>query len=123
MRGNVYGRLERLEGRLKPDICVDMTRPPDPDVVAVLDTFSGMRSMMSDRSYRGSPTGLVKIEPRDVAREHYGRDYTEREFLELAVNRALEGLGYEEEELGERMPGLLALFESFDREETGERYT
>jgi hypothetical protein len=29
--------------------------------------------------YRGPPNGLVKIQSRDVAYEHYGRDYTEEE--------------------------------------------
>ena len=82
----------------------------DSDEVAVLNELSDMRVMMSDRSYRGSPNGPIKIEPRDVAREYYGRDYARREHLELAILRALEGKGYDEETIGERTPDLLEVF-------------
>jgi hypothetical protein len=115
--GSIYGRLEHLEGRVRSENGADMSGPLRPDVVAVLNEYSSMRAMMSDNSYRGSPNGLVKIEPRDVAREFYGGDYTEREFRELAILRALEGLGYEGEQIDERTPELLTLFEGFDTTE------
>jgi hypothetical protein len=121
MRGNVYGRLERLEGRVKPGTGVDTSRPMRADVVAVLNEYSAMRSRMSEKSYRGSPDGPVWIPPRDIAREHYGRDYTEKEFLELAIVRALEGLGFEGSEIDERMPELLAMFEELGRSREGGR--
>jgi hypothetical protein len=82
----------------------------DSDEVAVLNELSDMQAMMSESSYRGSPNGLIKIEPRDVAREYYGRDYTRREYLELAILRALEGKGYDEETIEERTPDLLEVF-------------
>ena len=115
--GSIYGRLERLEGRVRPDTGADMSESLNPDVVAVLNAYSDLKAAMSDKGYRGSPNGLVKIEPRDVAREHYGRDYSEQEFRELAVIRALEGLGYEGEQIDERTPELLTLFEGFDTTE------
>ena len=105
-------RIVALEKRLGVRDCGEanpMARPRNPEVVAVLDEYSGMRAMMSDKSYWGSPNGLVKIEPRDVAQEFYG-DYTQREFLELAVVRALEGLGYPDEKIDERLSKLVEMF-------------
>jgi hypothetical protein len=113
-------RIAALEKLLDAGEANPMARPMRPEVVAVLDEFSSMRAMMSDKSYRGSPNGPVKIEPRDVAREWYGGDYTKQEFRELAVLRALEGLGFEDSEIDERMPELLAMFEEFDRSREGE---
>ena len=119
MRGNIYGRLERLEGRVpRPDPGAEEREEGRRLLFAVLDELSGMRAMMSDSSYRGSPNGLVKIEPRDIAREFYGREYTEREFLELAIVRALEKHGCPEETIEDYKPGLLEFF----AEEGGETW-
>jgi hypothetical protein len=116
MRGSPHRRIEALEKLLAQNSAgEDSTLSPL--VVAVLNEYGAMGAMMSDNSYRGSPNGLVKIEPRDVAREFYGGDYTEREFRELAILRALEGLGYEGEQIDERTPELLTLFEGFDTTE------
>jgi hypothetical protein len=112
MRGSPHRRIEALEKLLAQNSAgEDSTLSPL--VVAVLNEYGAMGAMMSDKSYRGSPNGPLKIEPRDVAREHYGRDYSEQEFRDLAVMRALGGLGYDDEQIDERAHTLLAVFEAF----------
>jgi hypothetical protein len=106
MRGNVYGRLERMEGRLKPDTGVDMTQPVHPDDVAVLDAYSDLKSAMADKHYRGG----VPIPPINRAAEVYGPRYTQEQFLELAIRTGLEDRGYTPGEIDERVPGYLELF-------------
>jgi hypothetical protein len=116
---SIGSRLRRLEGRVpRPDPGAEEREEGSRLLFAVLDELSGMGAMMSDSSYRGSPNGLVKIEPRDIAREFYGREYTEREFLELAIVRALEKRGCPEETIEDYKPGLLEFF----AEEGGETW-
>jgi hypothetical protein len=116
VRGSVHGRIEALE-KLLAQTSTEEDSALSPLVVAMLDEYSAMGAMMSNQSYRGSPRGLVKIEPRDVAREHYGRDYSEQEFRELAIIRALGGLGYDAEQIDEWVPELLAVFEALTTSE------
>jgi hypothetical protein len=108
------GRLRKLEDRLQPEH--PMRQPISPEWGAVIEEFSDMKAMMCDQSYRGSPNGLVKIEPRDVAREFYGREYTNREFLELSVLRALKNLDYPDEKIDERLPALVEAFAEWVKE-------
>jgi hypothetical protein len=104
-------RVKRLEGRVpRPDPEAEEGQENRRLLFAVLDELSDLRATMSERSYRGSPNGLVRIEPRDLAREFYGRDYTDKEFLELATVRALAKLGRSEEEIEDLKPGLLEFF-------------
>jgi hypothetical protein len=75
--------------------------------------------------YRGSPNGLVKIQSRDVAHEHYGRDYTEEEKLELAIRNALAKRGHAPEEIDELTEEWLEAYpkaiEELDKELEAER--
>jgi hypothetical protein len=103
-------RIERLEKLFAASL--DKEAPlVDPDTAAVLDEYGFMKQAMSDRSYRGSLSGLVKIEPRNVAREFYGRPYTQREFRELAISRALQKRGRSPAEIADLMDAYLAFFE------------
>jgi hypothetical protein len=103
-------RLDRLEQLLEASND-PMLQPIDPDFSAIEQEYNHMKAAMSDSSYRGSPSGPVKIEPRDAAYEHYGGDYTEREFCELAIARGLEKRGHSAARIAELIDPHLALFE------------
>jgi len=96
-------RLERLENLLAPP--EKKGSPPiDPDFLAIWDEVEGMdwwKNVGHANSYRGSPNGLVQVQSRDIAYEHYGRDYTDEEELELAVRTALQKRGHPEEDVDE----------------------
>jgi hypothetical protein len=110
MRSNIYGRLERLEGRVGSNIGMNMAGSLDPDVVAVLNAYGDLKAAMSDRGYRGG----VPLAPVNRAAEVYGPSYTQEQFRELAIRTGLEGRGYDEEEVAERVPEFLELFGSWD---------
>ncbi len=107
---SVEGRLERLEERVKPDIGADTSL--DPDIVAVLDAYGGLKAAMSTKGSRGG----VPVAPVNRAAEVYGPRYTQEQFRELAVRTGLEGQGYDAEEAACRVPGLLELFGAWDRD-------
>ena len=112
-RGNIHGRLERLEGRVGADIGPDMAGgAPRPDVVAVLNAYSDLKAAMSDRGYRGG----VPVPPVNRAAQIYGLRYTQEQFRELAIRTGLEGRGYAPEEVAERVPGFLEFFGMMDED-------
>ena len=76
--------IGRLKARLQPSPERQARRGPAPDFVAIMAEYGSMKAARAENHFRGSPKGLAKIEPRDIAFEHYGRPYTKREFDELA---------------------------------------
>jgi hypothetical protein len=104
-------RIERLEELFQPSSEKQARRCPPPDFVAIMDEYSSMKAAMAENCYRGSPNGLVKIEPRDEALQHYGRPYTKSEFDELAIRRGLEKRGcYSPSEIDELTEEWLEFF-------------
>jgi hypothetical protein len=76
-----------------------------------MDEYGSMKAARAENHFRGSPNGLVKIEPRDLALEHYGRPYTKREFDKLAIRRGLEKRGcYSPSEMDELTEEWLEFF-------------
>jgi hypothetical protein len=76
-----------------------------------MDEYGSMKAARAENHFRGSPKGLVKIEPRELAREHYGRPYTKSEFDELAIRRGLEKRGcYSPSEMDELTEEWLEFF-------------
>jgi hypothetical protein len=101
-------RLGHLEERLQPSSEKQARRGPPPDFVAIMDELASMKAARAENCSRGG----VKIEPRDIAFEHYGRSYTKREFDELAIRRGLGKRGcYSPEEMDEKTEDWLEFFE------------
>jgi hypothetical protein len=95
--------LERLKAMLqaKDD---SKYAPIDPDFVAFDEEFS--RAAPPPR-WKGS----VKVEYPDEALAYYGRPYSQREYFQLAMRRALTKRGcYSEEETDQRLAQWMAAF-------------
>jgi hypothetical protein len=83
---------------------------PDPDLIAVLDELSALKSSRAVRYRAGQ-----RIEPEDIPAKLLGPDYSRRELLELAISRAFEKQGRPAREIAELIETWLARFEDFDR--------
>jgi len=113
VRNNNGKRLAKLEQLFAATTDEVSTLHVDPDLTAIVDEYGSMKSQMGDKSSRGG----VPIEPVNVALDFYGRPYSQREFRELAIARALEKRGYSAAEIAERMEAHLALLEEGGRDE------
>ena len=82
---------------------------PDPDLAAIFDELSSLRSSQAVR-YRGG----VRIEPENLPEKLLGEDYTCEQLRELAIARALEKRGYSTAEIAEGIQHYLRRFEYWD---------
>jgi hypothetical protein len=101
-------RVERLEQQFAE---ATEGRPigPDPDLVAIFDELSLLKSSRAVR-YRGG----VRLEPENLPEKLLGEDYTREQLLELAIARALEKRGYSTAEIAEGIQLYLRRFEYWD---------
>jgi hypothetical protein len=111
-------RLQRLVAELgKAQQGVDAHRGLDPDLGAIFDEISALKSSRAVH-YRGG----VRIEPANLPEKLLGPGYTRAELRELAIARGLEKRGYETAQIAELLPKWVERFEDIDRlraEKTG----
>jgi hypothetical protein len=114
-------RLNKIRDRLKPPETNPMARPiPEEDLnfLAVLEEYGRLQAATDEEKPIREFRGGVPVPRPNVAREVLGDSYTRREFLELAITRALLGRGYPAEEIAADMPknvaALLKMRDDYD---------
>jgi hypothetical protein len=113
VRNNNGKRLAKLEQLFAATTDEVSTLHVDPDLTAIVDEYALMKSAMAENNSIGG----VKVEPVNKAWEFYGRPYTQREFRELAISRALEKRGRSAYEIAERMGEYLNLLDEGGRDQ------
>jgi hypothetical protein len=102
-------RMQALERRFAAAIDTDARSGPDPDLIAIFDELSALKSSRAVH-YRAG----VRIEPENIPQKILGDNYTRAELRELAIARAFEGQGRSAAEMAELIPRWLERFDYTD---------
>jgi hypothetical protein len=105
-------RLDRLEQLFAATTDEATALHIDPEICAVMDEYGQMKADMAENVSRGG----VEIKPVNAAAELYGPDYTQKQFRELAISRALEKRGRSACEIAERMGPYLEFLDEGGRD-------
>jgi hypothetical protein len=89
-------RVQALERRFAEASDTDARSGPDPDLIAIFDELSALKSSRAVR-YRAG----VRIEPENIPQKILGDNYTGAELRELAIARAFEKQGRSAAEMAE----------------------
>ncbi len=104
MRHDNGRRLEKLE-KLLESLDSDRYAPIHSDFLA----FDEELTVVAPAPHW---VGNTKVEEKDEAYAHFGRSYSQREYFELTMRRALAKRGcYSDEEVAERTAAWMAWFE------------